>query len=421
MAKLCIIADDLTGATDTGVQFSKYGIPTAVVFNCKDLNNLDSTIEVVAVNTETRKMSKKMAYAKIKSTLNILKQMGYPIFYKKIDSTLRGNPDVEIEAMLDEFNSDLAIVVPAFPANGRIVKDGYLYVKRMAQNGEDILQKLCYIPDVLRSLNSRCISVIGLKEVRKGASNIKSIIEKYRGQNGCVLVFDAETNDDLRNISVAIEDYVPRAVIAASAGLAEQIPANWKIFTKYISENSMAGSILFLIGTQNKVTAEQVAILKDKSFVNVIEMKSDVVTSDQKENELKRVIFEAQKSLLEGKVAVVVIDSLMKRENEDYYEDISSKEAKIISKSFGYIAKALVSNGLVKNLVVSGGDTAINVFRMLRSNGIILENEILPGIPVGRVIGKRLNNLRVITKAGGFGNKDSFVDIIGFLTKNKEY
>ena len=52
MLRLLMIADDFTGALDTGVQLAAHGIPTQVVVGQADLSACSST--VLVVDTETR-------------------------------------------------------------------------------------------------------------------------------------------------------------------------------------------------------------------------------------------------------------------------------------------------------------------------------------------------------------------------------
>ncbi len=47
---------------------------------------------------------------------------------KKIDSTLRGNPGGELEAMMAAQGCRMAVVAPAYPAAGRHTRDGRCYV-----------------------------------------------------------------------------------------------------------------------------------------------------------------------------------------------------------------------------------------------------------------------------------------------------
>ena len=55
MIKLLVIADDFTGALDTGVQFSKRGIPTMVSTDTTfNFNEMNEEVDVLVIDTESR-------------------------------------------------------------------------------------------------------------------------------------------------------------------------------------------------------------------------------------------------------------------------------------------------------------------------------------------------------------------------------
>jgi len=117
---LCaVIADDLTGACDSGVQFAAAGLRTTVPLS----TSVDS--EVVAYSTDSRDVDLAEAVCRLR---RLAGQVKAKFLFKKIDSTLRGNTTIEILAALDVFGCELAVVNPAFPAMGRIVEKGHLRV-----------------------------------------------------------------------------------------------------------------------------------------------------------------------------------------------------------------------------------------------------------------------------------------------------
>ena len=88
--------------------------------------------------------------------------------------------------------------------------------------------------------------------------------------------------------------------------------------------------------------------------------------------------------------------------------------------SFGYweIVGMLVDDKLVQSLVITGGDTALHVLNILKARGIDLEEEILAGVPVGRLFEGKAHNLPVVTKAGGFGSPTALLEVIDHLERN---
>ena len=112
------VADDLTGATTTGVLLARSKARTAVFFNEEAAQEARETasLDAILISSNSRPLPKEEAYDKVKSATNALKAMGVKYFSKRIDTTLRGGVGVEIDAMLDQLNEDtIAVVVPAMP------------------------------------------------------------------------------------------------------------------------------------------------------------------------------------------------------------------------------------------------------------------------------------------------------------------
>jgi D-threonate/D-erythronate kinase len=141
-----IIADDLTGAADTGIQFAKqnfytillpFGLENALFHSHDVISQAETTgsiedphylreTHVIAISTNSRGMQAEQAYDTVRNATEHLKGLHSQIIYKKIDSTLRGNLGIEIEAVLDITGNDLAILAPTFPAYNRTTIGGAL-------------------------------------------------------------------------------------------------------------------------------------------------------------------------------------------------------------------------------------------------------------------------------------------------------
>src|SRR5699024_7193803 len=118
--RIGIIADDLTGANDSGVQLIEEGIDTSVFFDIPErYDNLDNGI---VIDTNSRALTKEKAFAVTKQAGEFLKQKGYETIYKKMDSTLRGHIGTELQALYHTFQPTFIFVAPAYPALGRTMK-----------------------------------------------------------------------------------------------------------------------------------------------------------------------------------------------------------------------------------------------------------------------------------------------------------
>lgn len=121
-----IVADDLTGANDTALQFKLNGADTNILLDTEVINNNSDLSQAWAISTESRNVSLQDAFEKVKESTQLLVDKINPdFFYKKIDSTVRGNIAVEVLSMLEVLGWDSAVIMPAFPQEGRITVGGY--------------------------------------------------------------------------------------------------------------------------------------------------------------------------------------------------------------------------------------------------------------------------------------------------------
>src|SRR6188472_4437131 len=114
MLRVGILADDLTGAADTALQFVRAGWRTDL-----QLRPGKSDAQVVAVTADSRNLSAPDAAKAVVAAVGQLRQAGVTHLYKKIDSTLRGQIRAEVLAALNAWAGDaIAVVCPAYPAMG---------------------------------------------------------------------------------------------------------------------------------------------------------------------------------------------------------------------------------------------------------------------------------------------------------------
>ena len=132
MLRLLMIADDFTGALDTGVQLAAHGIPTQVVVGQADLSACSST--VLVVDTETRHLSAAKAAEAVARLTRSAVENGVGCIYKKTDSALRGNIGAELAALLKASGARNLPFLPAFPQIGRTTKKGVHYIDGVPVN-----------------------------------------------------------------------------------------------------------------------------------------------------------------------------------------------------------------------------------------------------------------------------------------------
>lgn len=129
--RLAIIADDLSGALDTAAPFAARGGDARVVIS---LEALAATLEawqgqwpdVIAVNTESRHLKAEEAALRVREAVRLLTRATPKQWFKKVDSTLRGQVVAECTAVREALGLPL-LLAPAVPTQGRTVRDAQVW------------------------------------------------------------------------------------------------------------------------------------------------------------------------------------------------------------------------------------------------------------------------------------------------------
>ena len=129
MVKLLIVADDFTGALDTGVQFTARGARTCVVTDpAYDFSRAKAETQVLVLDAETRHLTPEAAYSVVRRAVEGALRAGFTHIYKKTDSALRGNVGAELTAVLDGAGAESISFLPALPKMDRITRRGIHYI-----------------------------------------------------------------------------------------------------------------------------------------------------------------------------------------------------------------------------------------------------------------------------------------------------
>ncbi|WP_455272966.1 four-carbon acid sugar kinase family protein [Rhizobium herbae] len=123
--QVAIIADDLTGALDTGTPFVEAGLAVAVAIDVEAVAEaLQHTPDVIVINTASRALSASAAAQQMQAALAALGSTKPSILFKKIDSRLKGNVAAESLALAEWSHRRRIVVAPAIPDQQRFTIDG---------------------------------------------------------------------------------------------------------------------------------------------------------------------------------------------------------------------------------------------------------------------------------------------------------
>ena len=399
MNSLGIIADDLTGSLDTGVQFSKRGVSSLVGLRDSALPD----VTCVIMNTDSRTMPPDTAARKVNEAAALLRDR---VVYKKIDSTLRGNLGAELLAAMHELGAAKGIVVPAFPANGRTVQHGRLLVDGLPLErtgfSDDPLNAITesHVPTLLEQQAGQAVGLVELDIVERGVSEIHDAISS---RSESIVVVDAVSRTHLANIARAIVGSAQAWLPVGSAGLAEFMPDALHLSSDEGEVGrawAVEGPVLVVAGSRNDVTAAQVRELADAEAITLLqpdlERWLDQVGGG---HETGRLAEAASRCLSSGNSAIITtcFSPLLKGSSHD------------IAVALGRLVLDIMGACSVGALFLTGGDVALQVCLALQGLALRPVSEVLPGLPVSLLYGGRWDGLPIITKAGGFGRRNALV------------
>ena len=415
MFQLAIIADDLTGAMDTGVQFAKRGLRTVVSLSDTLPEEAVRDTDIVVLNTSSRADEPGEARRKAAACGRYVRALGVARVYKKIDSTLRGNVGPELEGLMDSWEARAVVMTPAFPAVGRHVIGGLLLIKGVpweeTQYAEGSGRRTSVVAEVIGT--RRPTATVELTDIEAGEETLAHRLRQLVEEGASIIVADAAEPADLAVIARALARSGLDRVVCGSGGLAEELPGALGIVGRQREPSPRpAGGerpVLVVAGTVNPVTIQQVRRAQESLGVRVLEVLPAALSRDP-EGQRRRVADACQTALRDVRDLVVASVPL----SANVGATMMARDSAVAS-ALGPVVASALHPGEWAGIVMTGGDTAISVCAALGVGVLEIEGEVEPGVPCGRLLQGPLAGLMVVTKAGGFGSPEAIAKAIRFI------
>ena len=426
-----ILADDLTGANDTALQFKKCNAKTKILLDYTIPPENDSNTEIWAISTESRNIDAEDAKARIVETIeNLNKNLNLEYFYKKIDSTLRGNIAVETLAMLETLDYDAAIIIPAFPSEGRITVGGYHLSKgvpigrtEMARDPHSPITE-SHVPSLFASqLNGNeqeLIATIGLKTVMNGAGPVLMKINELIKDGKKLLIADSSSLTDIEQLVLAIDKSNYKILPVGTAATANLLAKHWLPETDADEcEQVVVPSLprLIISGSATQINSNQIEQL-EKSYeydVLSIALSAETILSGVQEDYVNDIVEKLNNN------DIVLVHSSKLLDNFDGFSDDSLKDeltrAKFAGKITDYLAeltKRIISKKQVV-LVTLGGETSYKCCDAIFAKELTMKDEVAPAIALC-VDDKQQY---IITKSGNLGQPRTLIEILNYIDKHE--
>jgi D-threonate/D-erythronate kinase len=437
------VADDLTGATTTGVLLARSKASTAVFFNeeaaekAKNAEQLDAII----VSSNSRSLPADEAYLKVKLGTQALQRMGIQYLTKRIDTTLRGGVGVEIDAMMDCMGEDVvAIVVPAMPQSRRILVGGFSIIDGVALVRTPVANDVRtpvhenYIPRLLERQSRRRVGLVTLDTVLQGSKSIKEKLISTRSGGNEVIVVDAITLEDIEAIAKACVE-LRWNVLSVDPGAFTSKLAYARDLIQIEEANLPEGTgedlnktVLIAAGSATPVTKRQMEVLcEDDRIVRIsVEPLPLINGGEEGEAEVDRIVkialeyFDNKKLPRALLMETALHNELLNLDVEDSKRHYpGGMSADRINAGLGMIISRIlekVGKKKIAGLYTTGGDTMVNVCYQLGVECIELLDYVIAQTDVGRLVGN-YDGLPIVGKGGLTGTEHTAVEVVERLFK----
>lgn len=351
--KIRIITDDFTSATDGLAAFAEQGWAAAVVMHSGQ--SIDA--QVISTSTDSRTKSEAEAAQSVSNWAQ--RWRSADILVKQFDSTLRGPLVAEVLAARQASGREKMLLVPAFPAAGRITRQGCVWVDGVPVHQTEFAQ------DPLNPVRESSLLALFAQhgialQLAKTPLHAVTLLADHEA-----VLMDAENDQALLDV-VRLASSIPSLLWAGSTGLlhamAMSLPSPASPSMVWVPAKQPA----VVIGSRNPKARKQLAMLNDTALP---------VFSTPNEAGVPETLTHA----LTLQAAQSVID------------------------------------GRCDALVVTGGETASKLAIALQARSLQVIGEIEPGIPLCR-LNTPYGMLPMITKAGGFGGNDILLRCVRVLT-----
>jgi uncharacterized protein YgbK (DUF1537 family) len=414
------IADDFTGATDLANNLVRAGMRTVQTIGVPD-GSLALDADAVVVALKSRTIEPADAVAQSLAALAWLREAGCRQFYFKycstFDSTDRGNIGPVADALMDALGTDFTIACPAFPAAGRTIFRGHLFVgdQLLSDSGmRDHPLTPMTDANLVRVLQRQSRNKVGLLRydtLAAGAAATRAAIDALRAEGVGIAIVDATHDTDLMTMG---EAFAALPLVTAGSGVAIGLPQNFRRAGLLPAEPvapvlpSIAGPAVVLSGSCSQATLAQVAAWRASRPAFQIDPLR-VARGDAVAAEATAFACEAQ---TRGETALVYASASPDAVRAVQQQLGRDEAGAMIERTLAEVARAMRAAG-TRRFVVAGGETSGAVVQALDVKALRIGPQIDPGVPWTETV--EAEPVALTLKSGNFGATDFFAKSLALL------
>lgn len=383
---------------DAAVPFAGRGLRVRVITDSRRTTASFADADVLSVTTNSRHGTNDESRRIITSLQPWLAELQPDLLIKKIDSTLRGNVAQESAALNEVFRKNQLVVCPAVPAQNRFVIDGQVVVEGRP------LSETAYASDIRSPAPKQSLKALFEGRLPGWTVRTESPAEPSGAFSApdrkCIIICDAAEDDDLLNIVRRRQTSLQQTLFVGASGLTRALA---RVCCRTDGKRDgdgrkTAGPTLFLIGSLAVATAKQLARLTEVKGVTLFQLTGAAPLPDGRLQSVNDA----------GQDHIFVIKAPAKS------DQAASPDPALVVSALARSAVRLAVRTNLATIVATGGDTAQALLAALEADQVTVAGEIRPGVVFGRAV-CRHGDYNLVTKAGGFGSADLFLDILEFF------
>ena len=420
MLRVAVIADDLTGAADTGIQFCRPEAPTYLLgYESLQSFRFPESPHSLSLFTNTRNLKPEQAGETLKMAASAMKHLRPIHIYKKTDSCLRGNIGAELDALAESIGFEVSFVAPAFPAQSRITLHDvhYLHGVPLAESEmarDPVSPMTVSAVSVLLGRQSRYrVDRVDLDALERSSEELVGYVRQLVLQGAKHIVFDAAAQSHLDTIANLAVAHFPRSLLVGSAGLASSL-AGLLASDKALSPDSLrpvGKRILFVCGSASEVLTGQVEDLIRSSDCSCHFLDPWELVASKRKGRIPELSRKAARDLAAKGVVLKIRPPVLSSPKAGGQEILIGLTELVLS---------VMNDVMPDGIFLSGGDTAFAVWNAFHAEALLLAQELMPGFVLGTFCGGSFHGLPVVTKAGAFGSPGALARIYETLSSGKD-
>ncbi|HID7800701.1 TPA: 3-oxo-tetronate kinase [Proteus mirabilis] len=413
--KLGVIADDFTGATDIAGFMVQNGWRVVQLLNEPETDTVvPEHVDAIVISLKSRSCPVDEAVQSSITACRWLIQHAQceQIFFKycsTFDSTEKGNIGPVTDALMTQLDTDLAIVCPSLPVNGRTVVHGHLFVNGQLLN-ESGMQHHPVTPmtdaNLLRVMEKQSqgkAGLVPLSVVQQGSNAIFNQLNQLLKQGISYAVIDALIMDDLLPIATAVKGM---PLLTGGSGLGAALACinnqSHRKNDKHHGEKPRkeGRKTVILSGSCSVMTNKQVEYYQKIAPTKCLDI-SECLHNPHYAQQLAQWVIAQPETPLAPLLYATQPPELLKQTQQQYG---AAQSSLAVENVFGDVVKRLQMQGY-NTFIVAGGETSGKVVQSLMIKQLTIGAPIAPGVPWVQDLA---SGNWLALKSGNFGQENFF-------------